>query len=48
MTESLVDLIMLAPPTDQSKLLADALANLGQVFLEKSAAAEAGETSQRH
>jgi hypothetical protein len=48
MTESLVDLILLAPAADQSKLLADALANLGQLFLEKSAAIEAGETSQRH
>jgi hypothetical protein len=47
-TESLVDLILLAPPADHSKLLADALANLGQVFLEKSAAMEAGETTQRH
>jgi hypothetical protein len=48
MTESLVDLILLAPPADQSKLLADALANLGQLFLEKSAAIEAGETGARH
>jgi hypothetical protein len=48
MTESLVDLILLAPPADQSKLLADAIANLGQVFLEKAAAIEAGESSQRH
>ncbi len=47
-TESLVDLILLAPPADQSKLLADALANLGQLFLEKSAAIEAGETTARH
>jgi hypothetical protein len=46
--ESLVDLILLAPPADQSKLLADAIANLGQLFLEKSAAVEAGETSPRH
>jgi hypothetical protein len=48
MTESLVDLILLAPPADQSKLLADALANLGQLYLEKSAAIEAGETTARH
>jgi hypothetical protein len=48
MTESLVDLILLAPSADQSKLLADALANLGQLFLEKSAAIEAGETGARH
>jgi hypothetical protein len=48
MVESLVDLILLAPPADHAKLLADALANLGQVFLEKAAAIEAGETGQRH
>jgi len=36
MTESLADLILLAPETEQSKLMADALANLGQAFLEKS------------
>jgi hypothetical protein len=48
MAESLVDLILLAPPADQSKLLADAIANLGQVFLEKAAAIEAGESGARH
>lgn len=47
-TESLVDLILLAPPEDQSKLLADVLANFGQLFLEKGSAIEAGEPSQRH
>ena len=36
MTESLADLILLAPENEQSKLMADALANLGQAFLEKS------------
>lgn len=44
--ESLADLILLAPPEDQSKLMADVLANFGQVFLEKSEAPEAGETSR--
>lgn len=47
-TESLADLILLAPPDDQAKLLADALSNLGQAFLEKSGAIEAGESSARH
>jgi hypothetical protein len=36
MTESLADLILVAPETEQLKLMADALANLGQAFLEKS------------
>lgn len=46
--ESLADLILLAPAEDQSKLMADVLANLGQAFLEKSGAIEASESSPRH
>ncbi len=34
-TEALVDLILLAPPADQSALMADILANLGHFLLEK-------------
>jgi hypothetical protein len=48
MTESLADLILLAPPADQSKLLADVLSNLGQAFLEKSGAIEPDEANLRH
>jgi hypothetical protein len=44
-TESLTDLIMLAPPADQAKLMADILANLGQLYLEKTGAIE---TTPRH
>jgi hypothetical protein len=33
LTESLADLILLAPPGDQSKLMADVLSNLGQAGL---------------
>jgi hypothetical protein len=44
-TESLADLIILAPPTDQAKLMADVLANLGQIYLEKTGAIE---STQRH
>jgi hypothetical protein len=44
-TESLTDLIMLAPPTDQAKLMADILANQGQLYLEKTGAIE---TTPRH
>jgi hypothetical protein len=40
LAESLADLILLAPPGDQSKLMADAIATLGQVYLEKSGAIE--------
>ena len=45
--ESLVDLILLAPETDHSKLLADAVASLGHLFLEKSGAIES-ESAARH
>jgi len=48
MVESLADLILLAPETEQSKLMADALANLGHAFLEKSGAVEPEESSSRH
>jgi hypothetical protein len=46
-TESLADLILLAPEIEQSKLMADALANLGQAFLEKSGI-EPEDTGARH
>jgi hypothetical protein len=39
-TESLADLILLAPPGEQAKLMADVLANLGQLYLEKTGAIE--------
>ena len=47
-SESLADLILLAPAADQAKLMADVLSNLGQAFLEKSGAIEADESSPRH
>jgi hypothetical protein len=34
--EVLADLILLAPPSDQTALMADVLANLGGMVLEKS------------
>jgi hypothetical protein len=48
LTESLTDLILLAPPGDQAKLMADVLANLGQAYLEKSGAIEGDESARRH
>ena len=39
-TEVLADLILIAPPDDQSKLMADVLANLGSFVLEKKEAAD--------
>jgi len=48
LAESLADLIVLAPPAEQSKLLADVLANLGQAYLEKIGAGGGGAASPRH
>jgi hypothetical protein len=39
-TEVLADLILMAPPDEQSTLMADMLANLGGFLLEKKESAE--------
>jgi hypothetical protein len=41
LAESLADLILLAPPGEQAKLMADVIANLGSAYLEKTGAIEA-------
>jgi hypothetical protein len=48
MVESLADLILLAPENEQSKLMADAIANFGNVYLEKISAGETDESGARH
>ncbi len=45
MVESLADLIVLAPESEQPKLIAYALSAFGQMLLEKSGAAEEGSTA---
>ena len=47
MVESLADLILLAPESEQPKLIAYALSGLGQMLLEKSGAVE-GSSSATH
>jgi ABC-type branched-subunit amino acid transport system substrate-binding protein len=42
MVESLADLILLAPESDRSNLMAHALSALGQIFLEKGGAIDGG------
>jgi hypothetical protein len=42
MVESLADLILLAPESDQSNLMAHALAAFGQIFLEKGGEIDGG------
>jgi hypothetical protein len=39
-TEVLADLILMAPPDEQSTLMADTLANLGSFLLEKKESAD--------
>jgi hypothetical protein len=39
-TEVLADLILMAPPDDQSTLMADVLANLGSFLLDKKEEAD--------
>lgn len=39
-TEVLADLVLMAPPEDQGRLIADVLRNLGQLVLEKDGEAE--------
>ena len=48
MVESLVELILLAPESEQAKLMADALAHFGHTFLEKSGAIEGGGSGATH
>jgi hypothetical protein len=48
MAESLADLILLAPENEQSKLMADAIASFGHVYLEKSSEGETDESGARH
>jgi hypothetical protein len=48
MAESLVDLILMAPDQDRATLLADAIAVLGQLYLEKSGVVEPGDSTARH
>jgi len=46
--ESLAELILLAPEGDQAKIMADALAHLGHMFLEKSGALGADTSRAAH
>jgi hypothetical protein len=39
-TEVLADLILMAPPDEQTMLMADVLANLGEMVLEKTQEAD--------
>ena len=48
MAESLVDLILMAPEADRAILLADSIAVLGQLYLEKSGVVEPGDSTARH
>ena len=45
MVESLADLVLLAPVSEQPKLMAYALSELGHAVLDKSGAVEGGSTA---
>jgi sorbitol-specific phosphotransferase system component IIA len=47
-TEVLADLVLMAPPEDQGRLIADILRNLGHLVLEKDGEAEAEGQPGRH
>jgi len=44
-TESLADLVLLAPEEDRANLLAHAISSVGQMFLEKSGAFQGGSSA---
>jgi hypothetical protein len=46
--ESLAELILLAPETEQAKIMADAMAHFGHMFLEKSGAIEPDASRSAH
>jgi len=46
--ESLAELILIAPETEQAKVMADALAHFGHIFLEKSGAIEPDASRASH
>ena len=48
MVEALAEVILLAPESEQAKILADALAHFGNMFLEKSGAVEADPARAPH
>ena len=46
--EALAELILLAPETDQAKLMADVLAHFGNMLLEKSGALSGEQSRSSH
>jgi hypothetical protein len=46
--ESLAELILLVPESDQAKVIADTMAHFGQVFLEKSGDVAGGGSEATH
>jgi hypothetical protein len=48
MVEALAEVILLAPESEQAKIIADALGHFGNMFLEKSGAVEADPARAPH
>jgi hypothetical protein len=46
--EAVADVVLTADPQDQARLLAEMVALIGSLYLEKSGAVEGGESTRRH
>ena len=46
--EAMTDVVLSAPPEDQAKFMAEVIALIGSIYLEKTGAVEDGTSSRRH
>ncbi|MEW6450086.1 MAG: hypothetical protein AB1490_05520 [Pseudomonadota bacterium] len=46
--EAMTDVVLSAPPEDQAKLMAEVIALIGSIYLEKTGASDDGASSRRH
>jgi hypothetical protein len=46
--EAVADVVLQAEPEDQARLMAEVIALIGSIYLEKTGATDGGESSRRH
>ncbi len=46
--EAMTDVVLSAPPEDQAKLMAEVIALIGSIYLEKTGASDDGASTRRH
>lgn len=46
--EAMTDVVLSAPPDEQAKLMAEVIALIGSIYLEKTGATDDGASSRRH